>query len=63
MNCAGWASVAAFTAADTVDTVWFFPNGDIQLANLLAGSTFHTFFCIDVAAVNGKAVKETVYGA
>ena len=55
--------MAAFTAADTVDTVWVFPNGDIQLANLLAGTTFHTFLRIDVIAVNGKEVKKTVYGS
>ncbi len=61
-NCAGWASVAAFSATDAIDAVWIFPNGDIQLADFLTSTAFHTFFCIDVKAVNGETVKETVYG-
>ena len=63
MNRAGGANAAAFTAADTVDTVWVFPNGDIQLADFSAGSALYILFCIDVIAVNGKAVKKTIYGA
>ena len=63
MNRAGGASVAAFSATDAIDAVWVLPNGDIQLADFLAGSARYTFFCIDVIAVNGKAVKKTINGA
>lgn len=60
-NCAGWAGVATFTTADAIDAIWIFPNGDIQLAVFLTNTAFHTFFCIDIKAVNGETVKETVY--
>ena len=56
----GWASTTAFSTADTIYTVWVFPNRNIKLAGFLACTAIYALTSVDLVAVNGKAVKQSI---
>ena len=54
------ASLFAGAAANTIRAVWFFINGDIELAHLLASPASGTRIPVDFIPVKGNGVEKSV---
>ena len=60
MDRTGRAKRLAVSTADTLDAVWFFPDGNVHLAHLLAAFAVDTFVLIHRQAVECHRIKQPV---